>query len=235
MPFMAMWNVQWLQRNALPVVSHCLHVFKSSARKLQDVSLMSRYLMKHCHCERGGQEGRGGEVNLFSELKNIWGSQAWVQMKFSREPLSTVTWISWKKIRLNEKCRTVTTIWLRKKQNNELSVTNYPLALKFQVYFQGAEVKPSPKKETFSFKITWTIGSVGQRTSAAHGVRGGITVWQPDLKPRKSKNITLVCTKFSSRHSSRDLKEDSSNDLDKLEKQTWKEWGKIKQRQVRKA
>lgn len=73
------------------LLCHIAYMFSRAQLGSCKMYLMSRYLMKHCHCERGGQEGRGGEVNLFSELKNVWGSQAWVQMKFSREPLSTVT------------------------------------------------------------------------------------------------------------------------------------------------
>lgn len=71
------------------------------------------------------------------------------------------------------------------------------------------------------------MGPTEQRMSAAHGKRRIIMIAQFKTKEEQK----LICTKFSTFHGSRELKEEGSNALDKSQKQTEKNRAKLNQAQ----
>lgn len=78
---------------------------------------------------------------------------------------------------------------------DSFDVKKRPLALKFQVYFQQEEVKPTRKEGKMSFKVTWRKGPTEQCMSAAHGVRRNYDLTAP-FKIKEQNPNTLVCTKL---------------------------------------
>lgn len=100
---------------------------------------------------------------------------------------------------------------------------NFPLALKFQVYFLQEEEKPPTKEQKFSFKVTQTMYvSCSWYKKNNYGLRAQFKI---------KEGQKFICTKFSTFHSSREPNEEGSNALDKSQEQTEKNRAKLNQDQ----